>query len=63
MTSIAEPVRASIVTPFRIGVAGVILGALSFWIALPPLHTRNLVAPALLAAAGAWPEASLGIGK
>jgi ABC-type uncharacterized transport system permease subunit len=53
MTSIAEPVRASIVTPFRIGVAGVILGALSFWIALPPLHTRNLVAPALLAAAAA----------
>src|SRR4249919_243819 len=51
MTSIAEPVRASIVTPFRIGVAGVILGALSFWVALPPLHTRNLVAPALLAAA------------
>ena len=53
MTSIAEPIRASIVTPFRIGVAGVILGALSFWIALPPLHTRNLVAPALLAAAAA----------
>ena len=51
MTSIAEPVRASIVTPFRIGVAGVALGALSFWVALPPLHTRTLVAPALLAAA------------
>jgi general nucleoside transport system permease protein len=51
MTSIAEPVRASIVTPFRIGVAGVVLGALSFWVALPPLHTRTLVAPALLAAA------------
>ncbi len=53
MTSIAEPVRASTVTPFRIGVAGVALGALSFWVALPPLHTRNLVAPALLAAAAA----------
>jgi general nucleoside transport system permease protein len=51
MTSIAEPVRAAVVTPFRIGVAGVALGALSFWVALPPLHTRNLVAPALLAAA------------
>jgi ABC-type uncharacterized transport system permease subunit len=51
MTSIAEPVRASVVTPFRIGVVGVALGALSFWVALPPLHTRNLVAPALLAAA------------
>jgi general nucleoside transport system permease protein len=51
MTSIAEPVGASIVTPFRIGVAGVALGALSFWVALPPLHTRTLVAPALLAAA------------
>jgi len=51
MTSIAEPVPAAVVTPFRIGVAGVALGALSFWVALPPLHTRNLVAPALLAAA------------
>ncbi len=29
MTSIAEPVRASIVTPFRIGFAGVVLGALA----------------------------------
>jgi len=53
MTSIAEPVRASVVTPFRIGVAGIALGALAFWVALPPLHTRNLVAPALLAAAAA----------
>lgn len=51
MTSIAEPVRASIVTPFRIGIAGVALGALAFWVALPPIHTRNLVAPALLAVA------------
>jgi len=51
MTSIAEPVPAAVVTPFRIGVAGVALGALSFCVALPPLHTRNLVAPALLAAA------------
>jgi general nucleoside transport system permease protein len=51
MTSIAEPVRASVVTPFRIGVTGIALGALAFWVALPPIHTRNLVAPGLLAAA------------
>jgi ABC-type uncharacterized transport system permease subunit len=51
MTSIAEPVSASVVTPFRIGVAGIALGALSFWVALPPVHTRTIVAPALLAAA------------
>jgi general nucleoside transport system permease protein len=51
VTSIAEPVGASIVTPFRIGVAGIILGGVSFWVALPPVHTRNLVAPGFLAAA------------
>jgi simple sugar transport system permease protein len=51
MTSIAEPVSASVVTPFRIGVAGIALGALSFWVALPPVHTRTIVAPLLLAAA------------
>ena len=37
-------------TPKRIGVIGVVLGALAFWLALPPVHVRNLVVPVLFAA-------------
>lgn len=40
-------------TPKRIGLGGIVLGALAFWVALPPIHVRNVVVPVLLAAAGA----------
>ncbi|MGH3066173.1 MAG: ABC transporter permease [Gaiellaceae bacterium] len=40
-------------TPKRIGIAGVFLGALAFWLALPPIHVRSLVAPVLCAALAA----------
>ena len=48
----AERLSAPLVTPLRVGVAGVVLGAAAFWIALPPIHARSLVVPALLAAIG-----------
>jgi ABC-type uncharacterized transport system permease subunit len=41
-----------------VGAAGIVLGVLAFWLALPPLKTTQLAWPALLAAAaavaGAW---------
>ena len=40
-------------TPKRIGVIGVVLGALAFWLALPPIHVRNLVVPVVFAALAA----------
>ena len=45
-------------TPKRIAIVGAVLGALAFWVALPPIHVRNLAVPvvlaALAAAAGAY---------
>ncbi len=37
----------------RVGVAGIALGILAFWIALPPVHVRTLVVPVVLAVVGA----------
>jgi simple sugar transport system permease protein len=37
-------------TPKRIGVAGVVVGAAAFWVALPPIHVRNVILPVALAA-------------
>jgi general nucleoside transport system permease protein len=52
MTAIAERFTGPLATPKRVGVAGIVLGLAAFWIALPPVHDRSLVVPALLAAAG-----------
>jgi general nucleoside transport system permease protein len=41
------------ITPKRIGIAGLVLGALAFWVALPPIHARSVVVPVILAALGA----------
>ena len=41
------------VTPKRVGVVGLALGVLAFWVALPPIHARSLVVPVILAALGA----------
>ena len=52
MTAIAERFTGPLATPKRVGVAGIVLGIAAFWIALPPVHDRSLVVPALLAALG-----------
>jgi general nucleoside transport system permease protein len=52
MTAIAERFTTPLATPKRVGVAGIVLGIAAFWIALPPVHDRSLVVPALLAAVG-----------
>jgi general nucleoside transport system permease protein len=52
MIAVAERAQASLVTPKRVGVAGIVLGALAFWVALPPIHARSLAGPAILAALG-----------
>lgn len=44
---------AAVLTPKRIGIAGIVLGATAFWVALPPIHVRNVVVPVGLAALGA----------
>ncbi len=38
------------ITPRRIGIAGLVLGFAAFWVALPPIHVRNVVVPVLMAA-------------
>jgi general nucleoside transport system permease protein len=51
-------VLALALTPRRIGVAGIVLGLLAFWIALPPVSARSVVWPMLFVvvalAAGVW---------
>ena len=67
---VAVRLRSSAVTPKRIGIAGIVLGLVACWIALPPLTVRSLVWPVLVAvaalAAGAlavWQgERRIGIG-
>ena len=60
MTTFDQPVRAPAIalTARRIGIAGIILGLVAFWIALPPLTVRSIVWPLLIAlialAAGIW---------
>jgi simple sugar transport system permease protein len=49
---------AGLVSPRRVGVLGIALGALAFWLALPPLASRTVVLPIaigiLALAAGIW---------
>jgi simple sugar transport system permease protein len=51
-------------SPKTVGIAGIFLGALAFWLALPPLASRTVVLPILLGllaiAAGIW-AASRGV--
>jgi general nucleoside transport system permease protein len=60
VTTVDQPVRAPaiVLTTRRIGIAGILLGLLAFWLALPPLTVRSVVWPLLVAAAalvaGAW---------
>jgi ABC-type uncharacterized transport system permease subunit len=46
-------------TPRYLGLAGLLLGGLAFWIALPPVHARSVALPIVLgllgAGAGVWP--------
>jgi hypothetical protein len=48
----------SFTSPRAVGVYGIVLGLLAFWLALPPLHTRTTVAPVVVGilaiAAGLW---------
>ena len=53
MTALAEPMSVSIVTPKRVGIAGFISGMAAFWVALPPIHVRNILVPLVLAACAA----------
>jgi simple sugar transport system permease protein len=56
--------------PRAIGIAGIVLGAIAFWLALPPLASRTVLIPILLGmlaiAAGIWAtsrsEVRVGIG-
>jgi simple sugar transport system permease protein len=45
-------------SPRAVGVVGIVLGILAFWLALPPLHTRTTVVPVVVGilgiAAGIW---------
>ena len=50
MTTLVERLGPTIVTPTRVGIAGLVSGALAFWVALPPIHARSIVGPVLLAA-------------
>jgi ABC-type uncharacterized transport system permease subunit len=50
MSTVAERLGTTLVTPKRVGIAGFALGMLAFWVALPPIHARSIVAPVVLAA-------------
>jgi ABC-type uncharacterized transport system permease subunit len=58
----AEPLRrfdpAKLTQPRSIGILGILLGALAFWLALPPLAARTVFLPVLVgilaAACGIW---------
>jgi ABC-type uncharacterized transport system permease subunit len=59
ITPLTDRVRAiSWTSPRTIGVLGIVLGLLAFWLALPPLHTRTTVVPVVVGilaiAAGIW---------
>jgi len=57
-------VTARIPAPRTVGIAGIVLGLVAFWVALPPVEARSLFWPALLGiiavAAGIW-AASRGV--
>jgi general nucleoside transport system permease protein len=50
--------RSRLASPRGVAVAGILLGLIGFWLALPPLTTRSLVVPVLVGAAaialGLW---------
>jgi ribose/xylose/arabinose/galactoside ABC-type transport system permease subunit len=50
--------RSQLASPRGVAVAGILLGLIGFWLALPPLTTRSLVVPVLVGAAaialGLW---------
>ncbi len=54
----AREARTGLTGPRAIGILGVALGVLAFWLALPPLHTRTTYLPIavgiLAVAAGIW---------
>jgi ABC-type uncharacterized transport system permease subunit len=50
MSAIAERFSGPLVTPKRVGIAGVVSGMVAFWVALPPIHVRNVGVPVILAA-------------
>lgn len=59
MTAFAQEfVVTRLVSPRAVGAAGIVLGVVAFWLALPPVATRQLAWPAVLAvlavAAGGW---------
>ncbi len=60
MTVRAEPARpaARLLGPRPVAIAGIVLGAVAFWLTLPPLTTRTPLASVLVgllaAAAGVW---------
>jgi ABC-type uncharacterized transport system permease subunit len=65
MTAIAARLnRVEWQSPKTVGIVGVFLGALAFWLALPPLASRTVLAPILIGllaiAAGIW-AASRGV--
>ena len=53
MSTFAERLSDPLVTPKRVGIVGIVSGMLAFWVALPPIHARSVVAPLILAALGA----------
>jgi ABC-type uncharacterized transport system permease subunit len=58
-TAVQETVALDrVASPTRVGAAGILLGVLAFWLALPPLKTTQLAWPAVVAAvavaAGVW---------
>jgi general nucleoside transport system permease protein len=53
MSTFAERLSGPLVTPKRVGIVGIVSGMLAFWVALPPIHARSVVAPLILAALGA----------
>jgi len=60
VTAYAEQLRLDReATPRYLGIAGLLLGGLAFWIALPPVHARSVALPIVLgllgAGAGVWP--------
>jgi ABC-type uncharacterized transport system permease subunit len=50
MSAIAERFSGPLVTPKRVGIAGVVSGMVAFWVALPPIHVRNVGVSVILAA-------------
>ena len=60
MTTMDATVRSSafVLSPKRVGILGIFLGVLAFWVTLPPVTARSVIWPIVLAvasaAAGVW---------